>query len=267
MIYLGSLGRMIGIKCPASQQLETEETYEFEMTLEGKRTAQVKPRGPRTWSLQTSDATDPESVSSLMQFTQGAWGRGPFVFVSADAPFTNLLSPAAASCDPAAGLGSATVADGPMLTQAGWAGRSLSVPNPAVDVLWFGAEHVPVLPGEWVTGSAYVKGAGSTVRIYWYDISGAQIGQTTSSVTGTAATATRSWVSAVAPPNAVSCRLRAVSTSQAAMPSVTWTNKLMPYSDGQGCPQAVVHNQSRSLTLTGMQGTYSNLSYTVSEVG
>lgn len=136
MIYLGSLGRMIGIKCPASQQLEAEDLYSFELTLEGKRTAQVKPRAPRTWNLQTSDATKPADVATLMQFVQGGWGPGPFVFVAADAPFTNLLSPAAASCDPVAGLGSATTLDGPLLTGDGWAGRSLSVPNPSSDVLW-----------------------------------------------------------------------------------------------------------------------------------
>lgn len=269
MIYLGQLGRMIGVKCPASQQVQYEDRYTFKATLGGVKKGQVKPRAPRTWSLQTSDATTPPDIAALMQFASGAWGNGPFWFVSADAPFTNLLTPAGAELAPGeyvltSGL---TVTEGaPLLTPDGWASRSII--KSTNNGLFLGKDMLPVLPGMPLTAAAYVRGAGGCVQITWYDSAGSVISTAYSAVTPGATGVVRSWMTRTPPSNAVSCRVGTNSAAaQVAWPTLTWTDKLMPYSDGQGCPKAVVHAPSRSLVLTGPDRTYSNLSYTVTEVG
>src|SRR5690625_4816542 len=108
MIYLGTPGRMVGISCPAEQRLATAERYSFQTTLEGRVKAQVRPIGRRTWDLRLPRTSSPSEVAALAAFADGAWGAGPFWFVSADAPVVNLLSPGAAASDAAylrAGLG------------------------------------------------------------------------------------------------------------------------------------------------------------------
>lgn len=264
--FFGSLGRLVELKCPSSQGVSSDEKVSFSTTVEGRRKGQMLRVGRRTWSLRTSDATTPLQVSAIMQFSLGAWGKGPFVFVSDDAPFTNLLSPDAASCGPEAGWRVSNSADGPMLTSDGWAARSIK--NDLLsEVLWFGEEFTPVLPGRRVTASAYLLGAGAAVRLYWYDVIGNQLSFATSAVKATASTVVRSHLSAMPPAGAVSCRVRAVDAVQGAWPAVTWTDTLQPFSDGQGCPKAVLHGASRELTLTGVGRNYSNLSFTVTEVG
>jgi len=112
-----------------------------------------------------------------------------------------------------------------------------------------------------------VRGTGSRVRIYWYDDT---FGTPISSTTGVNVGGdgwVRLHVTGTPPANAVGCRMIALNSERATRPAVTWTDTLQPWGEGQGCPRAVVHGYSRDLTLTGLQGTYSGLSYTVTEVG
>lgn len=269
MIYLGSLGRMIGIKCPASQNVQAEERYTFTRTLEGRRKAQGKPIGRRTWSLQTSDATTPSEHSLLSQFANGAWGNGPFRFISADASVSNLMTPAAADCMPGeyvltSGL---TITEGaPMLTPDGWAARSFI--KSTNNGLFFGKDMLPVLPGVPVTVSAYVRGNGGAVNLVWYDSAGSSISVHYGGVTAGSTNTIRSWLTEMPPANAVSFRFQASSAvQQVSRPAATWSDRLLPYGDGQGCVKAVVSAMTRDQVLAVPGSTYSNVSFTVTEVG
>jgi len=273
MIYLGTLGRMVGIKCPSSQSLEMDEKYFFETSVEGKRQAQLKPIQRRTWGIGTSDATTPAQAAALEAFANGEWGPGPFVFVSADAPVTNLLDPAASICDLSAytfGLNTEITAGGPVATLDGWAGQSY-MNTGATGSIFFGRYKIPVLPGQPVTGAAYVRGQDSYVALSFYDINGNAIGTPrASTVKGMGATMTRSFITVTPPAGAVSCMLSAWNTVQSARPSITWTSDLLDWSTGQGCPMAVVHNVGRELIMATAEksgGRYSRLSYTATEVG
>lgn len=273
MIYLGTLGRLVGIKCPASQNVESEGRYSFETTLEGKRKGQVRPIGRRTWSLQSSDATQPADIGALMSFVDGDWGSGPFNFVSADALFTNLLTPTGSACREVQSWSSNIKLDGPVdLGADGFASGSIRSDAPfSVDgngaEMYLGLDFVPIIPGRQVTASAWVRGAGSRVRIYWYeDVTQSPSGATTGVGVG-AAGWSRLHVTGMPPQGAVACRMIAVNAEQSTRPAITWTDSVQPWSGGQGCPRAVVHDASSSLTLTGLTGTYANVSYTVTEVG
>ena len=212
--------------------------------------------------------SSPADTAVLEDFASGAWGPGPWRFVSADAPTANLLTPQAASCAPESGWRVSNAADGPLLTPDGWAPRSIRNDTPS-EVLWFGEEYVPVLSGTPVTVSAYLRGAGAAVRIYWYDTAGATIATATSSVTATAGTVVRSWITATPPAAAVSLRVRAINAAQGTRPAVTWGDDLYPWADGRGCLAAIVHGVSREALIAGRgpDRQFENLSYTVTEVG
>lgn len=277
MIYLGTLGRMIGIKCPASQSVETEERYTFKPTLEGRRKAQHRPFGKRTWSLQTSDATSPREHSALSQFAQGAWGPGPFVFVPADAPHTNMFTPDASMCLSSENPSTVIYQGGPMRQPDGsWAGSSYMSPQPSLR-MFFGrkepslsepGERVPLPPeGGKVTGGATIMGAGSYVEIVFYDFSDSVISSAPSPVSASAWEPAVAHVVAEIPAGAVCCRVIARSAVQGSAPFLVWGERPPAWVEGQGCSKAVVHQASRSLVLAVPGSTFSNVGFTVSEVG
>lgn len=268
MIYLGTLGRMIGIKCPSSQGVESASRYSFDTTLEGKVKAQARPIGRRTWSLQLSSATTPQDHSVLAQFANGAWGPGPFVFVSTDAPHTNLLMPSTASCDERSITYGYVLQAGPWQVAPGlWAANSYVNSSPSTVALPYGDRFYPAIPGVPVTASAYVLGEGARVGVVFYDANDAFISSSYSPVAGSGTDVTRSVITTVTPANAVRCAVVSSYTLRGAMPALTWTDSVQPWSDGQGCLKAVVSAFSRDQVLAVVGNTYSNVSFTVTEVG
>ena len=271
MIYLGQLGRMVAIKCPSAQVSQSEDSLVFSTSLEGRRRAQALPRVSelRSWNLRTA-LNKPGDVAKLQAFVRGDWGAGPFFFVSADAPNTNLLDPQVASCHPWHALYAWTSAGGPIQTEeVGWLPQSYFNSDPS-SALAFGATSyaVPVLPGQEVTGAAFVSGAGAYARLYFYDSSGATVVSYSSGIRSSGVDdVVRSWITREAPPNAVSCRVLAMNTVRAAGPTITWSEGLLPWADGEGCSQAVVHGASRDLLYTVDDRTFSALDYVVTEVG
>lgn len=269
MIYLGSLGRMIGVKCPASQNVSSEERYSFRQTLGGVRKAQVRTVGRRSWSVQTSEATTPADANVLAQFANGAWGNGPFYFLSADALVTNALVPAASMCMPGQYIltsGVTVTEAGQMWTPDGWAARSFI--KSTNNGLFLGKDMIPVISGSSVTASAYVRGSGGSVGVAWYDSAGALISTAYSSVTAGASNVVRSWLTRTPPANAVSFRIMVnSSTQQTCWPAVTFTADLQPFGEGQGCVKAVVNGLSQSVTMAVAGMTYLSQSYTITEVG
>lgn len=269
MAYLGTLGRLVELRGINSQQVEAEDRYTFQTTLEGRTKAQVRPIGRRKWELGTKDTARAEDLAAIMSFANGEWGPGPFVFVSADAPFVNMLSPDAASCA-ADELYSGGAVGGPMdLGNGEWAGRSYL--NPGATSVFFGKDETPVIPGKTITASAYLLGAGAVARVTWYDFEGKSMFTASSSVVGKVGEVVRSWVTTTPPTGARGARVSVSSqTAQAARPALTWTPELRKWADGQGCPKAVLHGASRSLTAThrdprGLQA--GSLGTTIQEVG
>lgn len=267
--YLGSLGRLVELKCPATQAVGSDEAFTFSRTLEGKVKAQTRPVSRRVWSLQVSTAT-PQEVGTLAGFTSGEWGRGPFIWVSPDAPVVNMLTPEQASCDPAIITAGSVSKTGPLaLPEGGYAGRSLFNSDPAVNLV-FGLQVTPVLPGQPVTASAFLVGAGSKVGISFQAADGSQISSTLSTASGVAGIATRLAVTVTAPANAVSARVYGSNSTQGARPAITWTDRVFEWGDGQGCPRAVVSSLSRDLVLAlrdPLFGRYSDASFTITELG
>lgn len=264
MIYLGTPGRMIGIKCPASQQVQAAERHGFVTTMEGRVKSMIRPLGRRVWNLSTSDATTPAEASALHQFASGAWGAGPFIFVSADAPNTNLLSPDAANSMVKATSGVSS--GGPVQAADGtWSAQSL-LANGA-GTMYFDSIRYPVSPDKKISFSADVVGAGAKVLVVFYDAAGGFLSSATSSSAGASGVMSRLTITATPPVGAATVQVGMTSGVQATRPTLTWLGGASEWAAGEGCPKAVVHGMSRDLKMAVPGSTYSSISFTVTEVG
>lgn len=262
-VYIGSLGRMVKLPYVGSQQVQAEERYNFSSTLEGKRKAQVKPKGPRTWAL-SANHFRPNEHSLLSQFADGAWGNGPFVFVSADAPVSNMLTPDGAACKNVVTSGASL--GGPVLCSDGtWSAQSLL--SGGAPTVYFQSERSPVIPGSPITISAEVMGEGGRASVAFFNASGAFVSTVSTPPAGVAGSMRRASMSIVVPATAHAAQVGFQSAVQATRPQLTWTDRVMPWSDGQGCAKAVVHGVSRDQVLAVQGHTFSNVGFTVSEVG
>lgn len=267
MIYLGIPGRMVGIKCPAQQQVSFADRISTSTTLEGKVKAQIRPVGRRTWQASLSAASDPTDIGTVLGFLSGEWGAGPFWFVSADAPLINLMTPDESLCIPDA-TGATVSAGGPVqIDGVGWAGKSYQNSNPSGDPMLLSRTSIPVRHGSRVTGSAWVLGAGAFVRLHWYAADDSYLGLTLGAATTEASKMSRVHVTGTPPSGAATCRLLVSSALQVARPAVTWSDSVLPWGAGEGCPRAVLHGGSKDVTMAVADAVYGSISFTITEVG
>lgn len=266
MAYLGKLGALFEVECGSSQDHGFSENTTFETTAEGKTKAQVMLRQSRQWQIGYGLIT-PGQSGDLLALHAGEYGIGPFVWVHDDALVNNLLTPAASTCDPSAIVDATVSAGGPM---AG-AGRSFINASPEQH-MFFGDEQTPVIPGFPVAGSASVIGAGASITVWFYRADGSYISGATGPPAGVAGSAKRISVRTVAPEGAAYCRISTEGASQATRSAITWTNELMDWTVGDGCPKAVVTGLSRSILMSLNNnkpdyGRYWSASFTIREVG
>lgn len=270
MIYLGTPGRMIKLKCPVAQRDSSDAGYRFVTTLEGKRKAQVVPGRRRVWDVSTGRLTTPDQVATLAEFASGAWGPGPFWFVPEAAAQVNLMSPHDIS-DPI--RMSAGIPGGPLPLQDGGvaATSKLKLPGDSGHISWRNdatESDPPVLPGVPVTGSAWVTGHGAYVMLQFTLESGSIISSASSNAIDSAGVGVRVSVTATPPEGAAMVRLTVRNAERAARPAVTWTDGPMEWGEGLGCHKAVVDEVARDLVraVPGRQ-MYSDTSFVVTEVG
>ena len=263
--YLGQPGRLVPIRCQ-SAPVKRADRYTAETTLEGAVKVQRSPGARRSWEVGLGLATAAQ-IAALWGFDDGEWGNGPFVWVSPEAQVSNLLTPAQASCDKSTLYTAGVLAGGPMSLGAdGDAGRSFLNPDPAV-TFRFGGQAAPVIPGRTVTASAYLIGAGAKIQIRWEDAAGTYISTSTSGAQGTAGAPVRAYLTSTPPANAAIAYVNALSTSQAARPALTWTDTLVPYGPGGGCPKAIVDAVERDPRVLTDTRYRASAQFTVTEVG
>lgn len=271
-VYIGGLGQLIGLPYATSQSMDTDEQFTFGQSLEGVNFAQRKPRTHRTWSV-GAERFYPNEIAALVDFANGSWGLGPHIFVSADASVTNLLTPRVAA------LAVGDTGSGAGLTHAGpvrlrsdetlWAPRSIAADN-LTRIIQFGITDSPVIPGKPVTGAAWVRGSTGTVLIQFFNAAGTLLLGVSSPTGSNDVEYVRLAATAVAPAESTRVRLSVRTALQTARPTLTWTDSVREYADGQGCNTAVFHGLSRALgkALDNRQGgRFSDINFTVTEVG
>ena len=266
MEYLGSLGRLIPFRCASSERTGAGGRYVESFTVEGARRVQAVPSRPRVWDVSWG-ARDGGELAKLESFVSGAWGRGPWHWVSVAAQCGNLLTPREALLLDRAGVSSASVQDaGPVRdSDGGWSPRSVTV---TLTSGWVAlARGVPVIPGVPLTFSCDVQGNAlpGQVHVRFVDAAGGTVSD--NSATGPNAGMHRVSWSGVAPAGAVEAQVGVRSqTVVATRPQATWTPGPVPFSAGHGCRAAVVDGVSSDLLVVNSSGPVSGVGFTVLEV-
>lgn len=268
MMYLGSLGRMIGVRCSSSLAVDYGDRYTLSRTVEGGVRAQVRPVAPRQWSVGWGDLSTPADLTVLQDFVNGAWGAGPWWFLSDEAVNTNILTPRQALLldreqrDDWIDGGPVQVSDGTIAPSSLLVGMS-SGWDPVF-------RRLPVRGGQPVTWTAEVEGDGTVapwIALAFYDAAGANIlgayqeGQR-------AVGMQRVSLTRVAPDDAVMVAVGVrYQTKRLARPQLTWTATPPPvFSEGRGCANAIVHQVRQGVVLTWPERTLLNADFVVSEV-
>ena len=257
-------GRLVEVPFTASENVSRADRYVESTTVEGARRAQVRPVAPRSWSVDVQGASGAE-LSGLEAFAQGAWGHGPWHWVSVAAQVGNVLTPREALLLDRASVSSANVQDaGPVRDSGGgWSPRSVTV---TISSGWVSlVRGVPVVPGMPFTFSCDVQGSSPQVHVEFRDAAGGAVGTQIQAGSGTSMQRVSS--SSVVPAGAVEAYvgLRA-SVTRACRPQVTWTASPVPFSAGHGCRAAVVDGVSSDLLVVNSDGPVSGGGFTVLEV-
>lgn len=264
--YLGSLGRMVPIVCPADLSVEPVRAGEVQTTLGGRRFYRSAPRGHRSWSLRSSELDGPGDLAPVALFANGAWGDGPFWWLSPWAARVNVLTPG-----------------GSVLRYADRAGGTVSGPVQANDGTWFPSSavspaggvtgvargyartYVAVPKGLAYTASLYVS-AGQSVRVSEFDSSlGAVLASRTSSA-GAGSGLRRVSVTATAAASTDALRLDVLGAGTCAGAAISLTPSLAPWGVGDGCAEAIVQGGGIGVTSLAY-GPYASQSYEILEVG
>ena len=253
--YLGTTARMVPV-APASAQSEARpDRFVVQQAASRRWAFDTARRGGvqgREWSVELG-LLDAAEMSAVDEFVQGAWGPGPFRWVSCAAHDSNVLTPGQsilASLDAGSGMDTAT----------GWAPRSVLGPSRVVL-----AERVPVIPGKPVTVAVDTTGA-ATLTVTFRSAVGAIDSTRTVSASGTLA----QRLVYSAPAVMWSSRSVDVEVSghvRAARPQVSWTRDARPWVPGRGAEQVIIQSGVADPLVINPAGGYWSGSLSLIEVG
>lgn len=265
MEYLGSLGRFVGIRSASRESSGAADRYLSQTTIDGGRRVQVVPAAPRIWDVSWNGAKAPD-VAALQGFTSGAWGNGPWHWVSVQAQHENLLTPREAMLLDFYPTGTLT-AGGPLHVNGVRAPRSLLHARASGWSPVF--RNVPVVAGRAVTWTAEINGPGGIAPrlvIAMVDAAGGTISNTYG--TGTVTSAVQRVSVTVTPPsNAVAFHACLdYTTTRLIRPQVTWTPGPVDYGPGHGCRSAIIDAASTAVVVSTRDMSYSTHGFTVMEV-
>lgn len=263
--YFGDLGRLIPLRCASSESVDGEPRYVSRLAIDGSRRVQIVPGAPRTWSVDWA-VTEPGEAAALQGFTSGAWGSGPWHWVSVLAQHENMLTPREAMLldyYPTGFLstGGSIIVNGVRSPLSILHNRSSS---------WTPVfRNIPVLPGRAVTWSAEINSAGGVAPrlvIQLVDAAGVTVSNTYG--IGAVSAAVQRVSATVTPPvNAVAMHACLDYTATRMIrPQVTWTDGPVAYGPGHGCRSAVVDAASSQALISTRDRSYSSHGFTVLEV-
>lgn len=253
--YLGTTARMVPVAPTEAQSEARPERFVIQQAASRRWAFDTARRGGvqgREWAVELG-LLDAAEMSAVDEFVQGAWGRGPFRWVSCAAHDSNVLTPGQsllAQLDAGSGMD----------TAAGYAPRS--VVGPGAVVL---AERVPVIPGQAATVSVDVSGA-ATLTVVLRNAAGAVVSTLTATATGTLAQRlSLSIPSVVATARTVDVQVSG--HTRAARPQVSWTADVRPWVPGRGADSVVIQQGSIDPLHINRGGGYWSGSLQLVEVG
>ncbi|MEU2418879.1 hypothetical protein ABZ546_13965 [Brachybacterium paraconglomeratum] len=253
--YLGTTARMVPV-APASAQSEARSDRFVVQQAASRRWAfDTARRGGvqgREWGVDLG-LLDAAEMSAVDEFVQGAWGAGPFRWVSCAAHDSNVLTPGQSTL---ALLDSGTGMD----TATGWSPRSVLGPSRVVL-----AERVPVIPGKPVMVAVETTGA-ATLTVVFRNGAGGVVSTQARYASGTLAQRLVFSAPSVAP-EARSIDVEVSGHTRAARPQVTWTREPRPWVPGRGAEQVVIQSGVADPVVINPAGGYWSGSLNLIEVG
>lgn len=229
--YIGTLAHMVPVGWHSSfNESDSDEVYIFQRAPQRKWAFRAYSGTKREWTVGVSARN--EDLAVLRGFLRGAYGPGPFWYVSDVAAFTNVLTPAQSDLE---GMASTS-------TQAVGGFAPKAVTGPAAVTL---ASGVPVIPGKYVTVSVDVSGSAS-LAVRFKTALGTSA-PSPSAVKSNGVLMQRLTWTGVVPATARQIELSVSGHTVATRPQVTWTPYAVPWSDGSGCASAVVAEAPRSM--------------------
>jgi hypothetical protein len=191
------------------------------------------------------------------------------VWYSPDAVVGNILPPAHADLAP----GTHNGLEGPLVEveQGVWVKSVFSdqFAHPGIQRGSGGYENAPVPAGVPVTCASWMRGNSLSgrqmLRVQWHDSAGGLIGSVDTDFDVPVGWVRRS-VTFTAPVGAASVRV-SPHAAQVAGPSITLTDRLMPYSPGKGATKVLAHGLADAVIRATEDQQLESLSFTVSEVG
>ncbi|MFW0169296.1 hypothetical protein [Rothia sp. P4278] len=234
--WIGTIAKMHEFLWPTSLKESIPTRYTIQKAA-GKAWAFVNsPPTSRTreWAVEV-DGTNADSAI-IRAFLQGAYGPGPFHFISEAASLTNALTPAQSLLTGFSNGGNLTTADG------GYSPASLVGGTHVVL-----ADKVPVLPGEPLTVSVDASGATELI-VQPRTVTGANAGGA-KTVTATGALMQR--LHAVIPSAPATARYVTISArgyTALARPQVVWADEPSPWDVGGGADSVVLLDGSSTFT-------------------
>lgn len=257
---LGVPGAMVALPYRGGLSTKTDRPAKSTRTLGGKVKFLIGPRARREWSV-SFDLTGSRETAGLVEIARSGGG---VLWYPADATSGNLLSPQAAGFEVAPANSSLSglvqLPDGTVAVSVAQAGSS-PVGVGAAHGTW---EWVPVRSGVPATVAAWGRG-GLRLTGAWRDAAGASVGTFAPAGETFAGWGWRSYT-ATPPAGAVYVTLNLSGGSQYARPSISW-GAVAHNKPGRGCPKALVHGLSESLSVIARDDAYGSVDVTISEVG
>lgn len=273
--YLGPVGMLTRLKCASSLRVADEDPVRYRVSVGRRRYAQVMAPGRtlRTWDVSWFEGTTTEMVSIVDQLSRGLAGPGPFVYYSEQAAASNILTPQESAVPPdytgQMSGGSVTVSD-PSTPR--WDGRVLStVTQTSSSVVPVGG-RVPVPDETPLTASAYLTAQAGTrpqLVLRQYDPQGVMVREHRAQGAVNAALE-RVHLTIATDPRTVTVQLATIGVLRTAAPAISLTDRLVPWTRGQGCRAVMVSRPAesvwRAVQHTG-EARRSGFDFTITEVG
>lgn len=255
--YIGELGRMHKILWPTPVKVTNPTRYEVQSAPSRRWAFVSSPASARRreWSLEVT-GTNAETAE-LAQLVAGAFGDGPWVFISDEAAVTNVLTPEESMLS---GVANAGAADG----VGGVGARSRTGGGPIAI-----AEACPCIPGEPVTVTVDMSGAAGVLVVQPVNAAGQPVG---SAVTARPSGELMERVSVVIPAlplGACAVKIQTRGSTTVTRPQVTWTDGPVPWDMGAGAASVIIEEAQTTYTNYEfhMREMWRTLSLTIREVG
>lgn len=263
---IGPPGGLIQLHGSSSVDVSRPGRVTKRVALSGRVTAQRGPAPRREWSVDVSSAY-PEHFQALQQMEAGLLGPGPYSFYDEYAQVTNMLSPAQSVMSPGLWSGGAqggagTAGDGTPYLRSITAGIGATVSL---------VDPVAVPGGFPLTVAAYLSthpANSATLHFDELDPEGTVVGSHQASI-GADQHAVRTNVSIVTGLRTVRIRVRVVGALMTSLPSVTLTDRPLPWGYGAGCHAATFELPGHSVqkAVPHPNGRRASYSMTVHELG